>query len=291
MALRQNSVGSSHRLRGELRRLRVAARLTQRVVADALDWSQSKIVRIESGAVGVSSTDLRALLALYGVTDAVRIDEMVEWGRMRRQHSWWDDYDLLDQHFKTFLGLEAAAVRIQQSQSLLVPGLLQTKEYAQAAIAGYDSDPDLIKQAVDARGRRQEYLLGPGGPEMYFIMDEAALHRIVGAIGTMRAQLLWLIELSKQSNIHIQVVPFDYGSYAGTRGSFITLEFGDSGPDPVVFLEQPWRDELIENDRREIDGYLRTFDELRHSAKPENEFAGFIQGVLRQKPYGGQAVA
>lgn len=290
MSLPHSSVGSSHRLRGELRRLRVAAKLTQRAVAEALDCSQSKIVRIESGAVGISSIDLRALLALYGVTDAARIDEMVEWGRMRRQHSWWDDYDLLDQHFTTFLGLEAAAVRIQQSQSSLVPGLLQTKEYAQAAIAGYDSDPDLIQQGVDARMRRQEYLLDADGPEMYFIMDEAAVRRMVGKAATMRAQLCRLVELAERSNIHIQVVPFEHGSYVGARGSFITLEFGDSGSDPVVFIEQPWRDELVQNDRREIDGYLRTFEELRRSAMPESEFAGFVRRILDQAPY-GQAVA
>jgi transcriptional regulator with XRE-family HTH domain len=290
MTPEQNPVGSSHLLRRELRRLRLAAGMTQNAAAVELDWSQSKIVRIESGAVGVSTTDLRAILALYGVTDAAKIDEMVRWGRSRRLHAWWDDYGLLDQHFKTFLGLEAAAQRIRQFQSSVVPGPLQTEEYAEAAISGFDGDLALIRQGVDARLRRQLHLFGPDGPEMYFVMDEAALRRIVGSVKTMGDQLRKLIERAQRPNVHMHVVPFDYGYYAGAHGSFVTLEFGDDGPDPVALLEQPRRDDLIQNDRPAVDDYLSTFDELQRKATKESDFSEFVENILRQEPY-ARAVA
>src|SRR5262249_29870558 len=122
----ETPLGEHRRLRLALRRARNTLKLTQHAGADAREWSTFEIIRIENGSVGISITDLRALLQYYRVTDASEVDRLVEMARASRKSAWWQEYrDHVPQQFVTFLGLEASAIRIRQFQGLVFPGLLQ----------------------------------------------------------------------------------------------------------------------------------------------------------------------
>ena len=141
------------RLRTELRRARAEADLTQDQVADAMDWSLSKIIRIETGAVGISTNDLRALLSLYKIHGPDRVHELVELARASRQPSWLSKYrgDISPQYLQ-YIEYEQAASVLRTYEPLLIPGLLQTEEYA-AAIMRELADPDRPAETIQNRIR------------------------------------------------------------------------------------------------------------------------------------------
>ncbi|MWK34852.1 helix-turn-helix domain-containing protein [Actinomadura sp. J1-007] len=136
MAAAESPTVRQRRLRVELRRSRDGSGLTQDQVAESLDWSLSKVIRIESGAVNISTTDLRALLSLYGVAEE-RIAELVTLARAARERAWWSGYKkVISQQYYDLIGYESAAAAIRQFEPLVIPGLLQTQEYAHAYISG-----------------------------------------------------------------------------------------------------------------------------------------------------------
>jgi transcriptional regulator with XRE-family HTH domain len=283
MKQRWNPVVAQRRLRAELRRLRDEADYTQRDVAAALEWSASKVIRIEAGAVSISRTDLWALLRLYGVTDQSRIDELNDLSKATREHAWWDDYrSHFALNFINFIATEASATLIRQFQSLVIPGLLQTEDYARAIVRAF-SNPADVDRLVQVRMARQGLLGQDELPELFFIMDEATLHRQVGGPKVMREQLLKLRELNQQPGISIQVVAFDHGAHPGMRGSFSIYELPtDNGEDQVVYLEQMRQNELIQNDPEAISNYLETFLDLESIASPKDKLDQVLDRLLRQ---------
>lgn len=276
-----NPVVAQRRLRAELRRLRAQSGLTQRDVASRLDWSASKVIRLEAGAVGISRTDLWALLNLYGVTDQTEVDGLTELSKVSRAHAWWDEFKpYFSQQFINFIATEASATVIRQFQSLAIPGLLQTEAYAQAIVKKFTA-PEKVEPVIRARLARQGLLTQDETPELYFILDEATLHRQVGGPHVMHEQLLRLRELNKRPEIHIQVVTFDRGEHPGMRGSFSIYEFPtDNGDDQVVYVELLRRNELIQNSPEEISDYMETFYELEQIASPKNEFNSVLSRFL-----------
>lgn len=286
MARDRNPIIQGRRLRAELRHLRDELDLTQQQVADELEWSLSKLIRIETGVVGVTITDLRALLQTYRVTDQARIDELAALARASRQEAWWDKYrPYFGRRFLTYLGLEESATRIYAYQQLVIPGLLQTEDYARTVIAAYSEDVDLdrLNRSVRARMERQQLLTEADGPKMAFIVDEAAIRRWVGGSEVMRPQLNQLKELNRLRNVSIRVVPFSRGAHAGVRGSFTVLELeSDDNNDYAVDIEQARTSELIQNDPEEAVKFLETFSELEKVASPSSELDTMIDRVLAE---------
>lgn len=281
MAQVETPITQQRRLRAALKRAREASGMTQKDVALLLDWSPSKVIRIETGAAIISTSDLQALLPHYGITDRKRIDELVEVARASRKQAWWDEYrGVYNQQFLTFLGYEASTNRLRSYQALLVPGLLQTPGYTNAILRAYTDDEEAIARDAQVRGRRQRLLDVDGGPEMYFVLDEAALHRWVGGAEVMREQLLWLVELDKRPNIQIQVVPFSAGAHAGMRGAFTIFEFPFEDEDFALLLEHPDGDVLIQNKPDLASTYVEAFFELEVAASPKGELAKVIDRIL-----------
>lgn len=275
-------VAQLRRLRAVLRQEREAHGLTQKDVADALDWSTSKLIRIERGPVGISVTDLKALLLHYGVTEASRVDELVAMVRATKTPGWWQKYrDTLPSQFITLLGLEASSVRLRQFQGMLVPGLLQTRAYADAIIKTIDTDPKIIENGLAARMERQK-MLGPDGPECFFIVDQSVLHRQIGDAEVMRDQLRQLIDRAGQPNITIQVVPFSAGFHAGMRGAFEIFELSEEQNDYAVDIEQPYEDTLLEEPSVETLEYVNIFMQLEKVALPPAESVQMIEQTLVQ---------
>ena len=254
------------RLRTELRRARSGANLTQEQVAKAMDWSLSKIIRIETGAVGISTNDLKALLSLYKIHDSERTDELVELARASRQSSWWSKYrgDISPQYLQ-FIEYEEAASVLRTYEPLVLPGLLQTKEYADAIIriAAPDTPADLMQTRTEIRLTRQLLLEQPSSPTLMCVLDEAAIQRLVGERSIAPGQINRLISLAARPNVTIEIVPFDAGLHPGMLESFIVLEFPDPEDSDVLFVETS-RDMIISHDEAgEISGYLEVFEHLR----------------------------
>ncbi len=211
--------------------------MTQEQVAASMEWSLSKLIRIEGGGVSISVSDLRSLLALYEVTDGGQVEELVGLARAARQRSWFTAYrDITSPSYVTFVGYEAAASIVRQFEPTIIPGQLQTEEYARAVTFEYAADR--VDKLVEIRMRRQE-LLEESRQLFFFILDEAVIRRQVGAPtnpGIMRRQLRKLVETARQPNITIEVVPFSAGVHPGMKGPFTVLEFPGDDED-VLYLE------------------------------------------------------
>lgn len=260
------------RLRGELRNLRNQAGLTQRQVAEALDWSTSKLIRIENGDQGISTTDLRALLDELGVTDAEQRSQLSEIARTARREPWSDFKDVLNTAYRRYLGFESSSSLLRNYEPQLVPGLLQTEEYARVVLSEtYEQEKRDIDRIWEARQRRQELHDRDDPPKMFFVIDETVIRREVGSRGVMRRQLEQLRERSDQRHISLRVLPFSAGAHAGMIGPMVILEFPDTEDNDLVYLEGPdsgftFRDELDVTTR-----YIETFYKLEDKALSEEE--------------------
>jgi transcriptional regulator with XRE-family HTH domain len=267
------------KLRVELKRLRTARKLTQRHVADKLDWSQSKVIRIENGSVAVGVTDLQALLRLYGVDDQATIDEMAEMARGSKRLPFTDYKDFLPPETLRFFAYESSASIIRQVQGMLMSGLLQTEEYARALLGSWGMERNQINQVWAARLERQELLDRAEPPEMFFILDEAAVYRPVGGEGVMRHQRTRLLELAERPRVTIQIVPFSVGAHAGMRGPFNYLEFpGENDPD-VLYLEGQMGDYVFRDEEEVLSEYLVRFFALEKIASPPKDLEKALAGL------------
>ncbi|MGH3904498.1 MAG: helix-turn-helix domain-containing protein [Pseudonocardiaceae bacterium] len=277
----QDPTVQRRRLRVELRRARDTAGLRQADVARAMDWSPSKLIRIERGDVSVSTNDLRALLSHYGVKDKGRVNGLLELARSARGASFYDQYaDLLKPGFKEYLAYEASASVIRQYDPVLVPGLLQTEEYARALFEGGGrSDPEKADKHWAVRQHRQEAVDRESPPEMLYVLDEAALRRHVGGTHVMRHQLERLHDFAAEPHINIQIIPFTSGAHPGMAGNFILLEFADPNLDDLVHLESI-NQITIRDDTELIAGYLDRFVRLEALAMSEEESVAFLDTMI-----------
>ncbi|GAA4710608.1 helix-turn-helix domain-containing protein [Phytohabitans rumicis] len=230
------------RLRAELRSLRTAKGMTVEEVTNEVEWSISKLIRIENGQVGVSVSDLAALLQVYGVRDKARVDELKELARATRQRTWWSRYQkYLPQPYLEFIGAESDATRVRHYHPTMVPGLLQTLDYAAAIMAatGVTRLPaDVEKARIEVRMLRQRDVLGrEQPPEFTVILDEPVLRRPVGGPATMQQQLDHLVDLASREKVNVVVLPFSVGPHPGLLGAFALMEYDDPLNDDVVGLE------------------------------------------------------
>lgn len=283
MSQRDTPIVHQRRLRGELRKLREAASFTQKQVAEKLEWSVSKIIRIENGTSNVGVTDLRALLQLYGVTRADEVDPLLDEARASRKSVWWTPYrQHIDPQLYVFIGYEASAVRIHQYQALAMPGLMQTRNYTRALVSGVEDDKAAIERGVIIRAKRQG-IVTPDGPELHFIIDEAVLLRYVGDPEIMIEQWEAILEKAKLPNVFVRVLPLGpraAKSHRGMRGSFSLLELpGDDGR--VLVLEEPLRDVMLRDDEHDIQNYKEAFDILLELALTEEESVRTIENLIK----------
>jgi transcriptional regulator with XRE-family HTH domain len=284
MTPRADTPSSEHRrLRGRLRQARVALKLTQRDVADALDWSTSKLIRIENGSVGISVTDLKALLLHYEITDKADVDSLVEMARVSKRSEWWQEYrHEVGQQFLKFVGIEASAIRIRQYQNLLFPGLLQSPEYIKNLVTIGSRNEKHAQVLYEIRLRRQELITIEHAPESFFIVDESVLHRQIGDAATMREQLLRVKEFADRPNITVQIMPFSAGVHRGMKSSFEILELSEEPDDYALLLEQAYKDELIPDPNEEAREYVQIFFEMEKAALPATETARMIDQRLEE---------
>jgi transcriptional regulator with XRE-family HTH domain len=253
------------RLRTELRRARLDADLTQEQVATAMDWSLSKLIRIENGTVGISTNDLKAILAHYKITDDGRTAEMLALSRGARERSWWSAYRDASPRLIQLIEYESASFIIRNFQPMLIPGLLQTGEYAATVIRNLDpqASDEVVNLAVEMRIKRQQLLQQPETPLMFFIVDEAAVRRLVGGQQAMRRQIQRLLDESDKPTVTIEIVPFGAGAHPGMQGPFMLFEFPDAADDDALYLEGPGESRWNRDDPEEILSFRERFEVLR----------------------------
>jgi transcriptional regulator with XRE-family HTH domain len=268
-------------LRAELRGARDAAKLRQAEVAKAMDWSLSKLMRIERGEVSVSTNDLKALLNHYGVRDKGKVNRLLELARSARGSSFYEQYaDQLKPGFKEYLAYEASASVIRQYEPVLIPGLLQTEEYAREIFAHMVGlGPEDVDKRWTVRQHRQELLDRERPPEMRFVLDEAALRRHVGWGHAMRRQLERIKELAAAPHLNVQVMPFHRGAHLGLAGSFVLLEFADPKLADLLHLEGI-NEMTVRDDADMIGRYLDRFAELERLALSPDESIDFLDVLV-----------
>ncbi|MDH6111638.1 transcriptional regulator with XRE-family HTH domain [Kitasatospora sp. MAP12-15] len=256
-------------LGAELRKIREGLAITVDEAADRLGWHQSKVSRVENGRSGVRPHEVGTLLDVYEVTDPQTREALATLARDGKRRVWWQPYsDVLSQRYASFISFEAEAVAARNYQTTLIPGLLQTSEYARAVTRGLqpDTPPDQLDALVSVRLARQNAALRRQDPlKLWAIVDEAALHRVMGNEATMIKQLRHLNEASEEPNITVQVVPLRAGANAGMLGAFVILEFPIRGDLDVVCTESLTSSLYLEQED-DLRKYGQAFDLLRAAA-------------------------
>jgi transcriptional regulator with XRE-family HTH domain len=268
------------RLGVELRRHREAAGITIEVVAERLGCSTSKVSRIETGHTGAAPRDVADILDIYGVPESVR-PELVQIAREAKQKGWWHPFSTVLN--RAYVGLEAAARSIRTYEQQVVPGLLQSEEYAIAMIRAArlgDTDTE-IEQRVHVRMARQSLLTQDDPIDLRVVLDEAVLSRPVGGDDVMRDQLMRLIEAARLPNVIIQILPFVAGPHAGMDGTFVILEFEEDEDADVVFAENATGGLFLEK-AEELRKYHSIFETIRATALDPEESIEMIEMLVEE---------
>jgi transcriptional regulator with XRE-family HTH domain len=281
MATDQGPVVQSALLRSELIRLRKESGQTQEQVAEALDWSPSKLIRVEGGRSSITKVDLDALLTRYGISSEGQRERLQALNRGARERAWWANYrDDLDATYIEYVGYEAGAAFIRQFQSGYVPGLLQTQAYAEVVTT---NSVDAVRSTptVKLRLQRQSELARRSAPpRQYYVIDEAVIRRHVGIRldpAIMPQQLLRIAERAQTEElITVRVIPFNTGAHRGLSGPFTLLEFDGPMPD-LLYLDAGREATLITGTDPRIAEYADDFEILLESALSANDSIEFIR--------------
>ncbi|RAN92935.1 helix-turn-helix domain-containing protein [Micromonospora saelicesensis] len=269
-------------LGAQLRRLRESSGVTREGAGWEIRSSESKISRMELGRVGFKERDVADLLTLYGVTEDHERDALLKLARDANSPGWWHRYgDVLPSWFQSYLGLEAAAALIRSYEVQFVPGLLQTPEYARAVVLlGHGAaGPGEIDRRVALRMQRQQLLQRQNPPQLWAVVDEAALRRPIGGAEVMRGQLTALIEATKSPHIRLQVIPFAAGGHAAAGGAFTILRFGDQELPDIVYIEQ-LTSAIYLDKRDDLDYYAVAMERLCVEAEPPERTAEILSRLL-----------
>lgn len=264
----------------ELTRLRQAQGLSLETAAQRLDFSKSKLYRVENGRSRITLDDLEDMLDLYAVRSPRR-EALVQLGRDARKRGWWTAYS--DVFTGSYVGLESEAARIQVNAHI-VPGFLQTEDYARAVIA--TTRPTLEHSEVDrrvaARIARQRALFGRDAPpEIHVVLDEVALRRQVGGTEAMSAQLAAIADAGTRPRLTLQVLPLTTGANAGMEGEFVILTFPDPNDPPVAYAEGLMGDVYLESEE-ELDVYNLAWSHLVEGALTPDESASLIREMAKE---------
>jgi len=269
MAARKIPTVPQRALAGALERQREAAGLSPRDVAARLEWSETKVWRIETARVTVSPGDIRELARLYGIDDA-GTEALVQLARQAKRPGWWKGMSqALPEGFSVHIELESSATAIRTYEAQWVPGLWQTEAYVRAVLAANSltSTPEQIERQVQVRMRRQQILARPDPkpPAIWAILDEAVIRRVVGGRAVMRGQLERLREASGDPAVTLQILAFNAGAHMAAYGSFALFDPSDPAFPVTASTDRP-AGSLIEDDPEDIHRYTMMFDHLRASA-------------------------
>ncbi|GAA1078139.1 helix-turn-helix domain-containing protein [Nocardiopsis metallicus] len=266
------------RLSALLRRMREDRNLKIESVNKQLGWSSGKLSRMERNEWKLPSVrDMKDLAEVYKLPDEMR-DAIVSLASESRLRGWWIDFkDVLRGGLADF---ETGASMIRTYEALLIPGLLQTPEYAAAVLRGSRvlSDDD-IERKVAGRLKRQEILAAEAAPSVWAVIDEAALRKRVGGSKVMADQIRHLIAIAERPNIDIQVLRDEAGSHAAMEGAFMILDFPDPADLPLVYIEAATEDLYLEQPEA-IQNYVGIFGHICSSAESPEASVRYLESLI-----------
>ncbi|MGW1725678.1 helix-turn-helix domain-containing protein [Streptomyces sp. NPDC002306] len=260
------------------------AGLGQDQAARALGFSGAKLSRIESGKGRKPPTerDVRALLELYG-TDAYETSVLIKLLQRAGEPGWWQRYDkrLMPEWFDRLVGLQEAAATIRTFEIQYVPGLLQTPAYTRAVVErGLPNAPaGEVQRRVELRTRRAQLLSRTDAPQLWAIVDESVLLRVLGGRAVMREQLAHLVEMAQRPHVTLQVVPLDVTNASAPAIPITYLRFGGLDLPDVVYLEHIRSANFLE-DRDETEEYRLALDRLADEALKPRETLRLLQETM-----------
>ena len=262
-----------------LRALRNEKRLTVEQVAERLLCSPSKVSRMETGHGVVTPRDIRDLCDFYGVTEEAERNHLKQLAREGNQQGWWQSYDLA---YGTYIGLEAEARSISEFKSSVVPGLLQTADYARAGHEGTMPrlSSEQIDRQIEAKLKRQQILTQDRPPQFGAVLDEAALHRVVGGHAVMAAQLGKILDMSALPNVVVQILPYERGYHPALESNFTILELPDPAPS-VIYVEGLIGSHYLER-TEDLERYRAIFAQLQSIALGPEDSAEFLTEIMRE---------
>jgi transcriptional regulator with XRE-family HTH domain len=270
------------RLAAELRRLR--GRRTGNEIAAGLGWSPSKISRFELGRSALPIDEVEKLLEFYGVGDAER-SQLLTLARDANRRGWWEDYaDAVSEEYQAFIGLEAEATSVAHWEVSVIPGLLQTEDYARQVTMGYQPinplPPGILERRIRVRMRRQEVLTREPALQLSFVLDESVLLRRVGDRGLMRRQLQRLGDVADRPNVDLRILPLGTDRSL-TADSFLIFGFGTPGGtamlSDVVSIDSAAKSEILVEGETDTFLHRLVFERLRDSSLPPGESQELIR--------------
>jgi len=261
-----------------------------RAAAAQLEWSEAKIWRIETGQTGMRSLDVETMCRIYGAP-ADTTEALMGLAKETKARGWWHSYgDVIPEGFDVYIGLEEAASHFAWYESELVPGLLQTEDYARTVIRADKPGVDEaeIERRVNVRMARQTLLSRVTAPPVFdIVLNEAILHRPIGDTAVMVRQLERLVEAGALPTVSIRVVPFAAGLHHGIlSGPFVILRFppnsnGQETEPPTVYVDG-FTGDLYLDKPRESDRYHDAFTNIREAALDEEASEELITRVTRE---------
>ncbi|MCM4079398.1 helix-turn-helix domain-containing protein [Paractinoplanes hotanensis] len=289
MAEGESPTIARRRVRIAIREAREALPLTQAQVAEEMEWSLSKVIRIENGDVSISINDLRGLLNLLGIRDKAIVEPLLADARIARTrkrsaYAWWEEprfRENTSEPFRRFLEYEAEATELRSFNVYYVHGPLQTPEYARA-LTGAWLDDEFTEAQVDAlveiRGQRREAMLHRSDPlKYYFLADQSVFMRLIGGLDIFIPQLQQIVELAESGLFQMRMLPFDIVQTIANNGSFELLTVDPSHPDrEVMYRENGVADETVEN-LAETRRHRKRFNQLWQAAMDESDTIAFVR--------------
>jgi transcriptional regulator with XRE-family HTH domain len=266
-----------------LRQYRLAAGMSVKEVAEKLYEAPSKVTRIEKGQRLATVRDIVDLCRIYDLPDETR-ERLTELVKGSRERQWWQRLDLTPAT-QTLIGMEGSAKSIFEYELAVLPGLMQTPDYADAVLRSWIPDPAKRKEIVAARMKRQTIFQSPDPPSFQVVLDEAVIRRIIGGRQIMREQLLRVIELALDGTCDLQIVPFSAGSHLGVQNGFTVLHFEDVTPiteeafmPGVVFLELSDGEKYLDTSE-DVAYHISRFDSIRAQALSTEESINTLEAT------------
>ncbi|MEW2353245.1 helix-turn-helix transcriptional regulator [Spirillospora sp. NPDC029432] len=267
------------RLARELKTRRERAGLTLDQAAAALGWNRFKLGRMEAGKTRATAADVERVLDLYGTEDAARA-VLLQLARDAGRRGWWTAYSGVFTGGYVALENEASEIRTYHVQ--LIPGLLQTEDYARAVIsAGVPEDPDEVNKRLHARLARKTLLSRSDAPSLRAVLAESALRQLIGGRQVMRDQLIELDRIARRPNVALRALPYSVGARAGVEGSFVILGYADPLDPDIGYSEGIYGNVYIEG----ADHVARCnaeFDAVWNAALDDEESKAFIAAIAAE---------
>jgi transcriptional regulator with XRE-family HTH domain len=271
-----------------LRQLREQAGISLMAAAGELEFSRARMYRIENGEVPVRKHDVIAMCSVYEAPGHMT-EVLIGLAAESKAKGWWHAYgDVVPAWFELYVGMEQAASGLRSFAPSVIPGLLQTREYAEAVFRAWHGDDEAVANAVAVRLERQSLLIRrlPEAPRLDVIVDEGVLRRAIPDTLGMQKQLAHLVNVSTRQNIGVRVVPFASGPHrAASSGQFTILEFpavGTASPEPTTIYCENLTGALYLDKLAEVETYESIWGELEAIALNRSDSDDLIRTIIEE---------